>query len=180
LGGKKISKYDEMIKREAERLGWDWRLLAAVIYQESRFQNGGESWAGARGLMQLMPATAREFGADNPDDPRQNLRAGVNYFRYLDRYWSKYIPDSNERLKFVLASYNVGLSHIIDARKLTEKYGGYPTRWGNQVEYYLLKKSDPKYFRDPLAVAGYCKCEEPVNYVKDVLDTFEEYKQHIN
>ncbi|MCI0750291.1 MAG: transporter substrate-binding domain-containing protein [Flammeovirgaceae bacterium] len=180
LGGKKISKYDDIIKEEASRLGWDWRLLAAVIYEESRFQPKDESWAGARGLMQLMPATAREFGAENPDNPKQNIRAGVNYMKYLDRYWSKTVLDSLERLPFVLASYNVGLSHIIDARKLAEKYGDDPTVWKNHVEAYLLKKSEPKYFRDPLAVAGYCKCEEPVNYVRDVLSTFEEYKLHIN
>jgi membrane-bound lytic murein transglycosylase F len=179
LNGSKISPYDELIKKECERLGWDWRLLAAVIYQESRFINNDESWAGARGLMQLMPETAEKFGAKNPDDPKQNIKAGVGYLKYLDNYWSREISDPAERLKFVLASYNVGLSHIIDARKLTEKYKRSPSVWNDNVEYYLLKKSDPVYYRDPLAPAGYCKCEEPVNYVKNVLETFEEYKLHI-
>lgn len=179
IGGSKISPYDDLIKKESERLGWDWRLLAAVIYQESRFINKDESWAGARGLMQLMPETAEQFGATNPDDPKQNIRAGVGYLKYLTNYWSKEITDDHERLKFVLASYNVGLSHVIDARNLTAKYKGKSTVWNDNVEYYLLKKSDPHYYRDPLAPAGYCKCEEPVNYVKSVLERYEEYKVHI-
>jgi len=180
IGGSKISPYDDLIKTGSEKLGWDWRLLAAIIYQESRFVNNDESWAGARGLMQLMPETAEQFGATNPDDPRQNIKAGVNYLKYLDNYWSKDITDQTERLKFVLASYNVGLSHIIDARRLTEKYKGNPVKWNDNVEYYLLKKSDPVYYRDPTAPAGYCKCEEPVNYVKNVLERYEEYKLHID
>jgi membrane-bound lytic murein transglycosylase F len=178
LGGNKISRYDDLIKKGAEKLGWDWRLLAAVIYQESKFISNDESWAGARGLMQLMPETARRFGATNPDDPQQNIRAGVNYLRYLDTYWAKNITDPDERLKFVLASYNAGLSHIIDARELARKYHKSMVLW-SEVEYFLLKKSDPKFYRDPVAVAGYCKCEEPVNYIRNVLNTFEEYKDHI-
>jgi membrane-bound lytic murein transglycosylase F len=178
IGGSKISPYDDLIKKGSEKLGWDWRLLAAVIYQESRFINNDESWAGARGLMQLMPETAKQFGATNPDDPRQSIRAGVNYLKYLDNYWSKTVKNQDERLKFVLASYNAGLSHVVDARELTGKYQKNPTEW-TDVEYYLLQKSDPKFYRDPVVMAGYCKCEEPVNYVKSVLERYEEYKLHI-
>lgn len=178
IGGNKISPYDELIKKNSEKLGWDWRLLAAVIYQESKFRKDDESWAGARGLMQLMPETAKQFGATNPDDPRQSIRAGVNYLKYLDNYWSKTVKNQDERLKFVLASYNAGLSHVVDARELTGKYQKNPTEW-TDVEYYLLQKSDPKFYRDPVVMAGYCKCEEPVNYVKSVLERYEEYKLHI-
>lgn len=178
FGGDRISRYDDLIKKGAEKLNWDWRLLAAVIYQESRFVNDGESWAGARGLMQLMPETAKRFGAANPDDPKQSIKAGVNYLKYLDKYWAKTITDDQERLKFILASYNAGPSHIIDARELAQKYQKSSVHW-EEVELYLLKKSDPQYYRDPVAAAGYCKCEEPVNYVKSVLSRFEEYKLHI-
>lgn len=178
LAGNKISPYDELIKQGAEKLGWDWRLLAAVIYQESKFDPEGESWAGAKGLMQLMPETAKRFGVNNPNDPNQSIRAGVNYLKHLDRYWLKEVSDESERIKFVLASYNAGLSHIIDARKLTIKYGGNPNAW-SEVESYLLKKSDPAYYKDPLVMAGYCKCEEPVNYVKEIFERFEEYRMHI-
>ncbi|HRJ29499.1 MAG TPA: transporter substrate-binding domain-containing protein [Cyclobacteriaceae bacterium] len=175
LAGNKISPFDELIKEGANELGWDWRLLAAVIYQESRFDPQGESWAGAKGLMQLMPETAKRFGVNDPDNPRQSLRGGVRFLKHLDKYWSKDIQDQDERLKFVLASYNAGLTHIIDARKLAEKYGEDPTSWAI-VESYLLKKSDSKYYRDPVVMAGYCKCEEPVNYIKAILSRYEEYK----
>jgi membrane-bound lytic murein transglycosylase F len=128
--------------------------------------------------MQLMPETAERFGATNPDDPRQSIKAGVNFLKYLDTYWAKSISDPNERLKFVLASYNAGLSHIIDARELTKKYRKDPTHWGD-VESYLLLKSNPEYYRDPIVLAGYCKCEETVNYVKNVIQRYEEYRMHI-
>jgi len=175
IGGKKLSPYDEEIKREAKNLGWDWRLLASVIYQESNFRPNAESWAGAVGLMQLMPATASEFGAIDRTNPHQSLRAGVRYLKYLDKLWSKYVRDPDERVKFVLASYNAGLSHIIDSKNLAKKYGKDPAKW-EDVEMFLKEKSNPKYYRDPVAVAGYCKCEEPVNYVRDILSRFEEYK----
>ncbi len=175
LGGNKLSPYDDEIKKEAEILGWDWRLLASVIYQESNFQPNAESWAGAVGLMQLMPATAEEFGARDRTNPHQSLKAGVRYLKYLDKLWGKYINDKNERLKFVLSSYNAGLSHIIDARNLAKKYGKNPAKW-EEVEMFLKQKSNPKYYRDPVVVAGYCKCEEPVNYVRDILTRYEEYK----
>lgn len=178
IGGNKISPYDDLIKSGAERLNWDWRLLASIVYQESKFKNGGESWAGARGLMQLMPETAERFGATNPDDPKQSFKAGVNFLRYLDKYWARSITDEQQRLKFILASYNAGLSHIIDARQLAIKYNRNPNDW-NDVEYYLLRKSEAEYFRDPVVKAGYCKCEEPVNYVKNVLEKYEEYKNLI-
>jgi membrane-bound lytic murein transglycosylase F len=178
VGGSKISPYDNLIQEEAEKLGWDWRLLAAIVYQESKFDPQGESWAGAQGLMQLMPETARQFGVTDRSNPYQSLRGGSRFLQHLDNYWQKTIFDQTERLKFVLASYNAGLTHIIDARKLAEKYGEDPTSWA-VVESYLLKKSDPQYYRDPVVMAGYCKCEEPVNYVREILARYEEYTMHI-
>jgi len=80
----------------------------------------------------------------------------------------------------MLASYNVGFSHVIDARNLAKKYGGNPIQWDGEVESFLLKKSDPKFYRDPVVKSGYCRCEEPVKYVKEVLKRFEEYKLYIN
>ncbi|HYG20031.1 MAG TPA: transporter substrate-binding domain-containing protein [Ohtaekwangia sp.] len=179
LGGSKLSPYDKLIKAGAQKLGWDWRLLASVIYQESRFLPADESWAGAQGLMQLMPSTAKRFGVTNPNDPAQNIRAGVEFLLHLEKYWGKRVPDPAERLKFVLASYNAGLSHIIDARKLAEKYGKDPAKWYENVELFLLRKSDPEYYKDPVVTTGYCKCEEPVNYIRDVLERYDEYRIHI-
>lgn len=180
LGGNKISIYDDVIKKKAEELGWDWRLLASMIYQESTFLPSVESWAGAKGLMQLMPSTGKYYGATDLLDPIQSISAGVNFLIFLDRQWSKTITDKNERIKFMLASYNVGLSHVLDGRNLARKFGGNPVRWDGEVEIFLLKKSDPKFYRDPVVKSGYCRCEEPVNYVREVLRRYEEYKKYIN
>jgi membrane-bound lytic murein transglycosylase F len=180
LGGRQLSPYDDLIKEGAKKLGWDWRLLASVVYQESHFIPSGESWAGAKGLMQLMPETAKRFGATDLNDPRQSVKAGVGYLQYLDKYWSSRVADPTERIKFILSSYNAGLSHIVDAYKLTEKYGKDPSKWEGNTESFLLKKSDPKYYRDPVVTVGYCKCEEPVNYVREVLERYEQYRLHID
>jgi len=102
--GGKISQYDNLIKKYAVQLGWDWRILAAVIYRESQFNPKAKSWAGARGLMQLMPVVAKKYGVKNLNDPVQNIKAGMKYLKWLDNYWSKYITDKTERIKFVLAS----------------------------------------------------------------------------
>jgi membrane-bound lytic murein transglycosylase F len=179
LQGDKLSPYDELLKAGAAQLGWDWLLLASVMYQESRFNAKAESWAGAQGLMQLMPETGEEFGAEDLFNPAQNIQAAVRYFKHLDQLWTKTISDPQERVKFILASYNVGLSHVIDARNLARQYGKNPTLWNDHVEYYLLQKSKPEFYRNPVAAAGYCHCEGPVNYVKEVLARYEEYKMHV-
>jgi membrane-bound lytic murein transglycosylase F len=179
LTGDKLSPYDQQLKEASEMLGWDWRLLASVAYQESNFNPNVKSWAGAVGLMQVMPMTAQFFGIHNVWDPKQNIFASARFFKFLDDYWKKTVPNDSERLKFVLASYNVGLSHVIDAQKLSRKYGHKVDVWDNEVEFFLQQKSNPKYYRDVLAAAGYCRCNGPVIYVKQVLERYEEYKIHI-
>jgi membrane-bound lytic murein transglycosylase F len=175
----KLSPYDAQLKKGAAQLGWDWRLLASLMFQESRFDPHVKSWAGAIGLMQIMPETGSFFGVNNLWDPQQNIDAGVQFLKFLDSFWKKTVPDQNERMKFVLASYNVGLSHVIDAQRLANKYGMKIDVWDGNVEYYLKQKSNPKYYRDALAAAGYCRCDGPVWYVKQVLRLYEEYKIHI-
>jgi membrane-bound lytic murein transglycosylase F len=179
LTGDRLSPFDDQIKKGAELIGWDWRLIASVAYQESNFDPQVKSWAGAIGLMQVMPETGKYFGAKNLWDPNQNITVGIKFLKFLDRQWAKTVPDPEERMKFVLASYNVGLTHVSDAQKLTKKYGKDPTVWEDNVEYYLKQKSDPKYFRDPVTVVGYCRCDGPIRYVKEVLQRYEEYKLRI-
>jgi len=179
LSGNKLSPYDDKIKEGAKILEWDWRLLASVIYQESNFDPNIKSWAGAIGLMQVMPETGDYFGISNIEEPDQNIKAGVRFLKFLDNEWAKTVSDSTERVKFVLASYNVGLSHILDARNLANKYGRSPVKWNDNVEYMLSQKSNPKYYRDKVVAAGYCRCYGPIVYVKEVLNRFEEYKIHI-
>jgi membrane-bound lytic murein transglycosylase F len=179
LSGNKLSPYDDQINEGAKILGWDWRLLASVVYQESNFNPSIKSWAGAVGLMQVMPETGEYFGVSNIEDPNQNIKVGVRFLKFLDNEWAKTVTDSTERVKFVLASYNVGLSHILDARNLANKYGRSPVKWDNNVEYMLSQKSNPKYYHDKVVAAGYCRCYGPIVYVKEVLNRFEEYKIHI-
>lgn len=180
FAGSKLSPFDDQLKAGAAQIDWDWRLIASVVYQESNFNPKVESWAGAIGLMQIMPETGNYFGVENLWDPDQNIKVGIRFLKFLDKQWAKTVTDAEERKKFVLASYNVGLSHVIDAQKLTRKYGKDPTQWEDNVEYFLLKKSDPKYYQDPVVVVGYCRCVGPVSYVKEVLQRYDEYKLRID
>lgn len=175
LGGNKISQYDDLIKKGAENLGWDWRMLASLVYKESGFDTTATSYAGATGLLQLMPVTLERFGVTNPNDPVQSLMGGVNYLKYLDKFWKERVPESNERIKFILSSYNIGHGHVLDAWNLALKYGGNTKSWEN-VSHYLALKSDPKYFKDPVVKSGYAKGHLAVSYVEDVLTLYDSYR----
>jgi membrane-bound lytic murein transglycosylase F len=179
LKGGKISGYDELIKESAQKLNWDWRLIASQIYQESQFKPNVKSWAGAVGLMQLLPSTAKMFGITNLYNPESNVKAGTKFLISLKKYWNEFIEDSTERIKFVLASYNVGRGHIDDARRLAEKYGANPNVWKDNVEYYLLQKSKPKYYNDEVVRNGYCRGKETVKYVREIFERYEHYKKFI-
>jgi membrane-bound lytic murein transglycosylase F len=175
----KISKYDNLIKKYSAELGWDWRLVASLIYQESQFDPRSKSWAGAIGIMQLMPATAKHYGAKNPYNPKESIRAGFKYLKWLDNFWKTYVPNDEERIKFVLASYNIGFGHILDAMRLAKKYGANPQKWFGNVEKFLLLKSNKQYYTDPVVRNGYCEGKETVKYVREVLRRYEHYKQLI-
>ncbi len=175
MGGGKLSPYDSLIKVTADSLGWDWRLLAAQIFKESKFDAQAESWVGAVGLLQLMPTTAKEYGITNLEDPEKNLYAGLKHLKWLDNYFEETIPAEEEREKFILAAFNVGHGHVMDAMRLAEKYGEHDKNWPT-IEQYLLKKSNSKYFNDPVVIFGYCRGAEPVAYVNDIYDTFLSYK----
>ncbi|MFH2095253.1 MAG: transporter substrate-binding domain-containing protein [Bacteroidota bacterium] len=177
--GNSISKYDEMIKDGSRIIGWDWRLLASLICQESRFQDNLVSWAGASGLMQMMPATARKFGADSLSGPAQNINAGAKYIKYLEKTFFSDIPDPEQRIKFILASYNVGPGHILDARKLAKKYGKNDKLWDDHVEFFLLHKTNPKYYSDSLSSSGYCRGVEPCRFVDMVISRYEHYRNMV-
>jgi membrane-bound lytic murein transglycosylase F len=180
LGSGKISKYDEAVKRESEKIGWDWRLVSSMIFQESRFNPEAESWAGAFGLMQLMPSTAGRFGVSRNTSPESHIRAGVSFIKWLDKRFEDDIPDPAERTKFVLAAYNVGKGHVDDARRLAEKYGDDPNVWDGNVGKWLLNKSQPKYYRDPVVKHGYARGVETTNYVVQVLERYEHYKNIVD
>ena len=177
ISGGKISKYDGMIKEVAKEYNWDWRLISAIIYHESRFNESAGSWTGAYGLMQIMPATAEAFGVDNIENPKQNVKGGILLLNSLNNQFLKNIPDSTQRVKFVLAAYNIGLGHVNDAQRLAEKYGKNPLIWENNVEIYLQYKAEEKYFKDEVVRWGYCRGEEATKFVRNVTNN---YRQYIN
>ena len=179
VAGEYISPYDELIRQAANTLEWDWRLLAAQVYQESKFDAEAKSWAGATGLMQLLPSTGEMYGATDMLNPRQSLEAAAAYLAWLDGIWTKYVPDAEERRKFVLASYNAGQGHVLDARRLARKYDKDPERW-EDVAQFLLLKSQPEYYNDPVVKSGYCRGSEPVNYVREILQRYDRYRQLVN
>lgn len=179
IGGGNISPFDDLIKASAQQAGLDWRFLAAIIYRESRFDPEAESWAGAYGLMQIMPESADLVRMNDFEDPEQNIRVGVRILQWLDKNLKPEVPDSTERVKFVLAAYNVGLGHVKDAQRLAEKYNKDPKVWSDNVDYYLLNKSASKFFKDPVVRWGYCRGEEPFNYVNRVLETYRDYRNII-
>jgi len=175
IKGGKISRYDKIVKKISAKYNWDWRLISAVIYQESRFNSEAGSWAGAYGLMQIMPSTAKRFGIEDISNPEQNIKGGVLFLNWINKQFVNSIPDSTQRIKFVLASYNIGLGHVMDAQRLAEKFGKNKTVWDDNVDFYLLNKSSKFYFKDPVVRFGYCRGEEAYNYVSRVLTTYSHY-----
>jgi len=179
----KISPFDEIIKNEAKALKMDWLMLAALIYQESKFDPKAKSWAGALGLTQVLPSTAKDLGIHNPNHlylPEVSIKTGATYLQQLIDFWQPILNDSTEAVNFALASYNTGKGHVMDARRLAIKYGKNENVWYDNVEPMLLKKSNPKYFNDPVVKYGYCIGKEPVQYVTNINAYYETFKNYIN
>ena len=171
-----ISHYDGYFQRYAATIRWDWRLLAAQCYQESTFDPQARSWAGACGLMQIMPGTADHLGLARSQifEPEQNIAAAVRYLAELERSFSD-IRERSERTKFVLAAYNGGHFHIRDAMALARKNGRSGTMW-REVEPYVLGLSRPEYYNDPVVKNGYMRGSETVDYVRRIHDRWNGYR----
>lgn len=171
-----ICSYDGLFQRYASVAGMDWRLMAAQCYQESAFDPKAVSWAGAQGLMQIMPGTAAHLGlaASAVYEPAQNIAAAARYLAELQVTFSD-IHERTERLCFVLAAYNGGASHVRDAMALAQQYGGNPHRW-NDVDKYILLLSQPRYYRDPVVRAGYLRGSETSDYVRQIMARWSQYR----
>jgi membrane-bound lytic murein transglycosylase F len=178
LNDNKISKYDDIIKKHAKKIDWDWRLLSALIYQESRFEPEATSWAEAKGLMQLMPETAKELGVTDRLLPESSIYGGTKYLKQLWNNFEK-IQDSTQRLKFTMASYNSGLGHVLDAQRMAEKKNLDRNLWDDNVENMILSLSYPKNYNEPYIKYGYVRGIEPYNYVKQIFERFEHYERFI-
>ena len=163
-----ISHYDQYFMTYCREIRWDWRLLAAQCYQESTFDPKAVSFAGAKGLMQIMPGTADHLGIPRSKlyEPEPNIAAAVKYIAELQHTFSD-IHDQYERTNFVLASYNGGAHHIRDAMALAKRDGKNPHRWGD-VSPYVLKLASPQYYKDPIVKHGYMRGSETVDYVAKI------------
>lgn len=178
LNEQRISPYDDLIREEATRIGWDWRLMAAQVYQESQFDPKATSWAGAAGLLQLMKGTASDLGVVDRLDPEENLRGASDYLAQIEYNFAE-IPDSLQRIKLTLASFNCGYYHVLDAQNLAEKRGLDPQRWDENVEAMILDLSFPANYRDEVVKYGYVKGVEPFNYVREIFERYDRYRQFI-
>lgn len=172
-----ISPYDAHFKRHGGAIGWDWRLMAAQCYQESAFDPNAVSWAGAQGLMQIMPATARHLGlpAEQIYHPEKNIQAAARYLRELEQKFADIHP-REERMWFVLASYNGGAGHIQDARTLARQEGRNANRW-DEVKHFVLRLSNPGYYNRKEVRFGYMRGSETYQYVESIRQRWNEYRR---
>lgn len=177
LNGKKgqISKFDGLFVRYGQTIGWDWRLLAAQCWQESGFDPQAVSWAGARGLMQIMPRTAESLGvsAGSLFNPETSVSTATRYLKQISSHFRD-VPNPIERIKFTLAAYNGGMHHIRDAMNLARKYRRNPHSW-EAVSYFVFHLSEPRFYRDPVVNYGYMIGSETYNYVNQVVGRWYDY-----
>ena len=168
----RLPRYKDTIKNAAQRHGFDWRLIAATVYQESHFNPRAVSYTGVRGMMQLTLATANDMGITNRLDPTQSIMGGVKYLRKLyDRYNGVKEPD---RVLIALASYNVGHGHILDAQEIARQRNLNPNSWSS-LEQILPLLRYPKYYRR--TKNGYCRGTEAVRYVNRILTYYDILKR---
>ena len=174
--GDALSPYDDIVKPLSDAAGFDWRLVVAQMYQESGFNPNAVSFAGAQGLLQVLPRTAREVGEDPTllADPAVGIRAGVRYMEWTRERFPN-LP-IGEQLKFALAAYNAGAGHVQDGRRLARRLGLDGSLWFDNVEHAMLKLAEPEHAR--ASVYGYVRGSEVVNYVREIHDRYRAYLDH--
>lgn len=157
----------------SEQINWPWELLAALAWTESHYNPEARSHVGARGVMQLMPVTGRRFGLNDSTFlcARDNIIAGSHYIAYLQNQF-RFVTDSAEQWRFVVASYNAGPAHIHDARRLARAHGDNPNRWAS-VEPWLERLNDPEYYTDSVVLYGSFNSVETRKHVRVVEQTYK-------
>ncbi|MDR5897462.1 membrane-bound lytic murein transglycosylase MltF [Halomonas vilamensis] len=165
----RLPRYKELFKQAARETGFDWKLLAALGYQESHWDPDAVSPTGVRGLMMLTHPTAKEMGIENRRDPAQSIDGGARYLRSVyDRLPENITGD--DRLYMAMASYNVGLGHLYDARKITEMRSGDPNSWADVREALPLLQHREWHSQTR---HGYARGGEPVIYVRNIRRYYE-------
>ncbi|WP_339616276.1 transporter substrate-binding domain-containing protein [uncultured Gilvimarinus sp.] len=167
-----LSPYDDYVKPLGKNYQFDWRLIVAQMYQESRFKPDARSYAGARGLLQVLPSTAKELGYSIPFDAASGIEAGVTYLDWTRDRFEDHLP-LDERLWFALAAYNAGFGHVQDARRLARQKGWDPDVWFDNVERAMLLLSRKEY--SSKARFGYVRGTEPVQYVRNIRERYRGY-----
>lgn len=178
VGG--ISPYDEIFREVCGREGYDWRLVSAIAYNESRFNPYVISRKGARGLMQIMPRVARQFGMEgNIMEPSNNILLAVKVLGKIERSLD-FAPETpaEDRIRIVLACYNAGIGHVKDARSLARKFGANPDSW-RDVSTYLSMKADPEIAEDEAVRCGRFNGRETLAFVDGVLDRYKTYCNNV-
>jgi membrane-bound lytic murein transglycosylase F len=169
-----ISPYDAAFKKYGGGFGWKWQLLTAMAWKESRFDSSAVSNMGAQGIMQFMPNTASHFGLDTALSVADHIDAAKRYITRLDTLWMRAVPDREQRLRFVLASYNAGVGHIIDAQRLADRLGLDPERWEHNVERAVLLLAKPRYYMRPEMKNGFCRGSQVFHYVRDIVALYHQ------
>ena len=166
-----LSPYDELLQWVGRRYGIDWRLLASLMFEESRFDPDAVGPGGSAGLFQFMPFTWQELGVEDPHDPYEAAESGGRYLRQLmDQFEGLPLPD---QVAMAIASYNVGPRHVFDARKLAREMGFDSDRWRGAVETAMVLLDDPEVARQ--YPAGVCRCRRAANYVRRILRRYSAY-----
>ena len=168
-----ISPYDHLIKKYAHKYDLDWRFIAAIMFQESKFQEGLVGLGGSYGLMQMMPATMEKFGIDETSSEEEHIAAGTKYIYVISKSFDN-ITNIKEKFHFVAASYNAGRGHVLDAQRLCEKYQENSTQWAC-VSKYLILKSKKEYANDPVVKSGFFPGKHAVRYAQEVMDRYDAY-----
>lgn len=168
FGTDSISPFDSLFQQYVDSGAWNWKLLAAMAFRESNFDTTAVSSAGAGGLMQLMPRTATLMGLGEGSGVGEHIQAANGYLAKLDSIWRKSIPSPQQRLRFVLASYNAGPGHVRDGQRLARLHGLDPQRWDDNVERAIVLLNRPHFFTQSEALNGYCRCQDTYWYVREV------------
>ena len=174
MNGTSISAYDQIFKRAADKSGWDWRLIAALAYQESKFNPNALSFGGAYGMMQFMPNTGPTYGVFPDSPPEVQIMGGGRKLAADEKYW-KEVPDDFQRKKFSMASYNAGRGHVMDAQRLAKKYGLNHLVWDDNVEKMILNLSKQEYYQDEVVRHGMMRSRTTYNYVREVTERYHEW-----
>ena len=174
LNGTSISQFDKAFKAAGEKSGWDWRLLAAISYQESKFNPTALSFGGAYGMMQFMPNTGPHYGVYPDSPPDVQIMGGAKKLMADEKFWTD-VTDVLERKKFAMASYNAGRGHIKDAQRLAKKHGLNPHIWDDNVEKMLLNLSKQEYYQDEVVRHGMMRSKITYHYVNAVMKRYLEW-----